>query len=45
MIASGLIGTAIGGRLLAALPEHAFRVGFKILLTVAALGLLQSAFF
>jgi uncharacterized membrane protein YfcA len=45
MIASGLIGTAIGGRLLSALPEKGFRLGFKILLTIAALGLLQSALF
>ena len=45
MIASGLVGTAIGGRLLAALPEKSFRLGFKILLTIAAAGLLWSIAF
>ncbi|HHY50411.1 MAG TPA: sulfite exporter TauE/SafE family protein [Alphaproteobacteria bacterium] len=45
MILSGLVGTGIGARLLSSLPEPAFRIGFKLLLTVAALGLLQAAVF
>lgn len=44
MILSGLVGTAIGGRLLSALPEQRFRLGFKLLLTVSALALLRDAF-
>lgn len=45
MILSGGIGTLIGGRLLANLPEDKFRLGFKILLTLVALNLLREAIF
>jgi uncharacterized protein len=44
MILSGLVGTAIGGRLLSALPEHGFRLGFRLLLTFSATALLWDAF-
>lgn len=43
MIAVGFIGTAIGGKLLARLPEERFRRVFKLLLTAIALGLLYQA--
>lgn len=43
MIVSGLIGTAIGSRLLVHVPERIFRTGFKIILTVLALALLRDA--
>jgi uncharacterized membrane protein YfcA len=43
MIVSGLIGTAVGSRLLVHVPERIFRVGFKIILTVLALALLREA--
>lgn len=45
MIFSGLIGTAIGGRLMAGLPEAGFRLGFKLTLTAIALSLLWTALF
>lgn len=45
MIASGFVGTAIGSRLLARVPEAAFRWGFKLVLTVVALDLLREALF
>jgi uncharacterized membrane protein YfcA len=43
MIVSGMIGTAIGSRLLLHVPERIFRVGFKIILTILALVLLRDA--
>lgn len=43
MIASGFAGTALGGRFLNALPEARFRLVFKVLLTVIAVGLLYQA--
>ncbi len=45
MIASGFAGTAMGGRLLARLPEARFRTGFRLLLSLVALTLLYQAFF
>jgi uncharacterized protein len=45
MIVSGGIGTLIGGRLLLSLPEDKFRVGFKIVLTLAAINLLRETLF
>ena len=45
MIASGFVGTVLGGRLLHRLPERAFRRGLKILLTLLALNLLAQAGF
>ncbi len=45
MIASGFLGTLLGDRILASMPETAFRLGFKLLLTAIALLLVQSALF
>jgi uncharacterized membrane protein YfcA len=45
MIASGAVGTLIGGRLLSSLPEGKFRLGFKIVLTLVALNLLRDTLF
>lgn len=45
MVASGFAGTALGSRLLVRVPEHIFRVGFKIVLTLVALDLLRDAVF
>ncbi|MEO6014354.1 MAG: sulfite exporter TauE/SafE family protein [Devosia sp.] len=45
MIVSGFVGTAIGSRLLVKVPEHIFRVGFKIVLTLVALDLIREALF
>jgi uncharacterized protein len=44
MVAAGFAGTAIGSRLLTRVPEHIFRLGFKILLSLVALGLIRQAF-
>lgn len=44
MVAAGFVGTAIGSRLLVRVPEHVFRIGFKIVLTIVALALLRDAF-
>ncbi|HMQ57592.1 MAG TPA: TSUP family transporter [Rhizobiaceae bacterium] len=41
MIASGYLGTLSGARLLAAIPEKAFRLAFRLLLTALALDLLR----
>ena len=43
MIASGFAGTATGGMFLSRLPESAFRIGFRLLLTIVAIGLLVEA--
>lgn len=45
MIATGLIGTSIGGRLLRGIDEKQFRLGFKLTLTAIALSLLWTAVF
>lgn len=45
MVVSGFAGTAVGGTLLSRLPEAAFRRGFRLLLTLIAIGLLYQAFF
>lgn len=45
MIASGFVGTAIGSRLLARVPETLFRWGFKIVLSLVAVELLREAIF
>ncbi len=45
MVAIGLAGTAIGSRLLVHVPEHIFRVGFKIVLSLVAIDLLREALF
>ncbi|MDO8360047.1 MAG: TSUP family transporter, partial [Devosia sp.] len=45
MVVSGFAGTTLGSRLLVRVPEHIFRVGFKIVLTLVALDLLRDAVF
>jgi uncharacterized membrane protein YfcA len=45
MILSGLVGTAIGGKLLDNMPERYFRLGFKLALTAISLSLLWTAVF
>lgn len=43
MIATGFLGTYMGSQALARVPETVFRVGFKLVLTLAALQILWSA--
>lgn len=43
MIATGFLGTMIGSRFLDGMPERGFRIGFKIVLTIAALELVRGA--
>jgi uncharacterized membrane protein YfcA len=43
MVISGFAGTALGSRLLTHVPEAAFRIGFKLLLSVVAVGLIWHA--
>jgi uncharacterized membrane protein YfcA len=43
MVAAGLAGTAVGSRLLTQVPEAVFRLVFRILLTMVALGLIGAA--
>lgn len=43
MVASGFAGTATGSRLLTRVPEQVFRLGFRILLSLVALGLIWRA--
>ncbi len=45
MVASGFAGTAMGSRLLTRVPENVFRLGFRILLSLVAVGLIRKAFF
>lgn len=45
MVLSGFAGTAIGSRLLVRVPEHMFRIGFKLVLTLVALDLIRDAVF
>jgi len=45
MILSGFAGTALGSRLLLHVPEAAFRLGFKVILTLVALDLIRDALF
>jgi uncharacterized membrane protein YfcA len=45
MVLVGFAGTALGSRLLVKVPEHIFRIGFKIVLTVVALDLIREAVF
>ena len=45
MVLVGFAGTAIGSRLLVRVPEHIFRVGFKIVLTLVSLDLIREALF
>ncbi|WP_127145676.1 sulfite exporter TauE/SafE family protein [Pelagibacterium montanilacus] len=43
MVAAGFVGTWAGTRFLHRMPEAAFRIGLKIMLTVIALGLLRQS--
>ena len=43
MLVAGQIGTQVGAKILKALPERAFEIGFKLMLTGLALRLLWSA--
>jgi uncharacterized membrane protein YfcA len=43
MVASGFAGTAMGSRLLTRVPENVFRLGFRILLSLVAIGLIWKA--
>ncbi len=45
MVGSGFLGTAVGSRLLTRVPENVFRLGFRILLSLVAIGLIKKAFF
>ena len=42
---AGFGGTAIGSRLLLKVPEHVFRIGFKIILSIVALDIIRNALF
>ena len=44
MIASGVVGTWVGTRALDKLPESAFRIGFKIIMTLASLHMIWETF-
>ena len=43
IIVAGFLGTLVGSRLLVKMPESAFRIGFRIMLTVLALDLVRRA--
>lgn len=43
MVATGFLGTWLGSGMLARVPENVFRIGFKLVLTLAALQILWSA--
>jgi uncharacterized protein len=43
MVASGFAGTAVGSRLLTRVPEQVFQLGFRILLSFVAIGLIWKA--
>lgn len=45
MIVAGFGGTAVGSQILLKVPERAFRIGFKVVLTVVALDLIRQALF
>ncbi|WP_404405352.1 sulfite exporter TauE/SafE family protein [Pelagibacterium halotolerans] len=45
MIASGFAGTLLGSRLLEHMPEKAFRLGFRLVLSLMAIEMLRSAVF
>ncbi len=45
MVAAGFAGTAVGSGLLVQVPEKVFRLGFRILLSLVALGLIRQALF
>lgn len=43
MVVAGFIGTALGSRMLTRVPEHVFRVAFRVLLSLVALELIRRA--
>jgi uncharacterized membrane protein YfcA len=43
MVVAGFAGTTIGSRMLTRVPENVFRLGFRILLSLVALGLIRQA--
>jgi uncharacterized membrane protein YfcA len=43
MVTAGFAGTALGSRLLTRVPERVFRMGFRILLSLVAVGLIRKA--
>jgi uncharacterized protein len=43
MVAAGFAGTAVGARLLIRVPEYVFRLAFRILLSLVALGLIYGS--
>lgn len=43
MVAFGFAGTALGSRLLVRVPEHIFRIGFKVILSLVAIDLIREA--
>jgi uncharacterized membrane protein YfcA len=45
MVAAGFIGTTIGSHFLTRVPERVFRLAFRVLLSVVALGLIRQALF
>jgi uncharacterized membrane protein YfcA len=45
MVLAGLAGTAIGSHLLVRVPEHIFRIGFRLVLNAVALDLIRDAIF
>jgi uncharacterized membrane protein YfcA len=45
MVGFGFAGTAIGSQLLVRVPEHIFRYGFKVVLSLVALDLIREALF
>ncbi len=45
MVLAGFGGTALGSRLLVKVPEHVFRVGFKVILSLVAVDLIRAAVF
>lgn len=44
MVVAGFAGTTLGSRMLTRVPENIFRLGFRILLSLVALGLIRRAF-
>lgn len=45
MVLAGFGGTALGSRMLVKVPEHVFRVGFKVILSLVAVDLIRAAVF
>ena len=43
MVAAGFVGTTVGSQLLTRVPERAFRLVFRLLLSAVALGLIREA--